>query len=594
MTNNIKIEDLLRQAGLNTKQIEQVLNKSKEQKINIMQALEESNFLPEQTILQIFAKFYGVQIANLREMDIPANIIALIPKEIAEKNQVIPIDKVGNNLILATINPHNNQVAISIRFKTGYTVKPVLASHKSIVEALHKYYPHTQSTKEFKKKDLKEFEEIIQAKSQASSNLQVRFNLSDKNIAAQDGAVAKFASDLLRKCVEMRASDIHIEPYESFYRVRFRIDGTLIEISRIPLEIKDTLTTRIKIMAKMDIAERRLPQDGGIRAMINNKPVDFRVNSVPTIYGEKIVLRLLDKSSLTVDMTELGFDAEDLEKFMTAIHKPHGIVLLTGPTGSGKTTTLYSALAELNKETDNIMTAEDPVEYNLEGINQVQINPDIKFDFADALRAFLRQDPDVIMVGEIRDFVTGEIAIKAALTGHLVLSTLHTNSAAETIIRLQNMGLEPFNIASSLNLIVAQRLVKKVCEHCKVVDDSVTPDSLIKMGIHPNYATKFKAYVGRGCEHCNNLGTKGRIAIHEVMVVDEKIKEAILSGVNAIELKKLAMANGMKTLRQSALSKMIQGIIPASEVLSKTSSDFVQGQIRDESEQSKTKQKGVA
>ena len=333
------------------------------------------------------------------------------------------------------------------------------------------------------------------------------------------------------------------------------------------------LTSRVKIMSNLDIAETRLPQDGAINIRINDADVDFRVSCLPTVYGEKIVLRILDKSNLQVDMTKLGFERDEMDKFVSSIHSPFGMVLVTGPTGSGKTTTLYSALADLNKESDNIMTAEDPVEYNLEGINQVQMKPDIGLNFAAALKSFLRQDPDIIMVGEIRDLETAEIAIKAALTGHMVLSTLHTNSAPDTISRLLNMGVEGFNLVSALTCITAQRLLRKICQKCKVVDDSVTPEAMIDLGIHPNFVSRVKAYKGAGCNACNNTGNKGRVAVHEVLKLSDPVREAILKNLPSMEIKKIAMANGMRSLRQSALVKMVQGLTNAVEVVGSTAPD---------------------
>jgi type IV pilus assembly protein PilB len=371
----------------------------------------------------------------------------------------------------------------------------------------------------------------------------------------------------------MGASDIHVEPYESYMRIRLRIDGVLQEIARPPAHMKAAVASRFKVMAGLKIEEKRLPQDGNINATIENKPIDFRINTLPTVHGEKIVLRILDKSSLQVDMTKLGFEQSDLNRFKDSIHKPFGMVLVTGPTGSGKTTTLYSALADLNQISDNIMTAEDPVEFTLEGVNQVHVKPEIGLTFADALKAFLRQDPDIVMVGEIRDRETGEIAIKAALTGHMVLSTLHTNSAADTVVRLQNMGLESFNLISALQCIVAQRLARRICVKCREPDPSLKPEYLVSLGVPPDVAAKSTAYKGRGCDHCNKSGYKGRTAIHEVMVINDDLREAIMKGAPAMTLKKIAMASGMRTLRQNALLKMLKGETDALEVVANTAAD---------------------
>lgn len=385
-----------------------------------------------------------------------------------------------------------------------------------------------------------------------------------------DAPIIKLVNEVLIQCKRTGASDVHIEPYEDFIRIRLRIDGGLREIKRPSGDMKGALISRIKIMSKLNIAETRIPQDGAINITIDNQPIDFRVSSCPTVFGEKIVMRILDKSNLQVDMTQLGFDAKQLGDFKDSIAKPNGIVLVTGPTGSGKTTTLYSAIQELNKEDLNITTSEDPVEYSLPGINQVQVKPDIGFNFAAALRSFLRQDPDVIMVGEIRDLETAEIAIKASLTGHMVLSTLHTNSATDTISRLLNMGAAPFNLVSSLNCITAQRLMKRICEHCKIEDPDVTPESLITLGIPEKFSTKVKAMVGKGCDACGDSGYKGRIAIHEVLVINDAIRDAILKGLPTDQMKKIAMRSGMNSLRQSALSNLAKGITSAAEVVRTT------------------------
>ncbi|MCX6105255.1 MAG: type IV-A pilus assembly ATPase PilB [Proteobacteria bacterium] len=544
--------------------------------ITFMHALESLNVIPEAQILDLFSKFYRIPKAKLEEMDIPPPIIALLPKELAVKHRVLPIDRAGNNIIIATGDPRNQDTINAIRFSVGFFPKPVLACETQITEALTKYYG--------KSLDIDTIHEVgdVQARSTAKAERQ-DISSNEKG----DGPIIKLVNQIMIQCLVRRASDIHIEPYESYLRIRLRIDGVLHEIARPPISMKAPLISRIKIMAQLDIAETRLPQDGAINITIDGKPVDFRVSSLPTVYGEKTVMRILDKSNLKTDMTQLGFDADELKKFKAAIHNPFGMVLVTGPTGSGKTTTLYSALAELNKESDNIMTAEDPVEYNLEGINQVQMKSDIGLTFASALRSFLRQDPDIIMVGEIRDLETAEIAIKAALTGHMVLSTLHTNSAPDTISRLLNMGVESFNLVSALTCVTAQRLMRKICEKCRVLDDSVTPQIMIDLGIHPQYADKVKAYKGAGCPACGGTGNKGRVAVHEVLKLSDPVREAILENAPAMKIKKIAMINGMRSLRQSALNKMAQGIANAQEVIKSTASDS------DDAHQNKQK-KGAA
>ncbi len=557
-------QKLMQELGVSAETFEQALRQAKEKNSVLVHVLIEMGVGDPEKILQIFSKSYNIQYANLASMDIPENIIDLIPKDLAQRSVIVPIDRVGNHIIIAMANPHDLKLIDLIRFKTGYSPKPVIAALPDLNAALERYY----KVKAF---DITDFSaskgEVVTRRKEA------RAVISETSETDQSTPIIRLVDQILLQCVARQASDIHIEPYENQLRVRLRVDGELIEIARPPVEFTSALTSRIKIMAGLDIAEKRLPQDGGIRVTIANKPIDFRVNSLPTIHGEKIVMRLLDKSSLRVDLTKLGFEKDDYERFREAIYRPYGMVLVTGPTGSGKTTTLYSALAELNKITDNVVTAEDPVEFNLEGINQVQINAQIEFDFATALRAFLRQDPDVIMVGEIRDLQTGEIAIKAALTGHLVLSTLHTNSAADTIIRLQNMGLEPFNLISALNAIVAQRLTRKICDKCRVPDETIKRDHLIQLGIHPNFVDKIKTFRGSGCSNCNKSGYRGRIAVHEVMVLNDPIRDAIMKRKTSVDLKKIAMQHGMRTLRQNAINKMVRGEIDFWEVVKNTASD---------------------
>jgi type IV pilus assembly protein PilB len=461
-------------------------------------------------------------------------------------------------------DPRNLDAINAIRFSVGFFPKPVLASEVRLTEALEKYYG-----KILDMSSMTGGEDIQARAAKTTKQERQEIGSTDKG----DGPIIKLVNQVLMQCLHRRASDIHIEPYESFLRIRLRVDGVMHEIARPPVSMKAPLISRVKIMSSLDIAETRLPQDGAINILIGGKPVDFRVSCLPTVYGEKIVMRILDKSSLQVDMTKLGFDVDELAKFKSSINSPFGMVLVTGPTGSGKTTTLYSALTELNQESDNIITAEDPVEYNLEGVNQVQMKPDIGLDFASALRSFLRQDPDVIMVGEIRDLETAEIAIKAALTGHMVLSTLHTNSAPDTISRLLNMGVESFNLVSALTCVTAQRLMRRICERCRIVDESVTPQVMVELGIHPQYASRVKAYKGQGCPACGNTGNKGRVAVHEVLKLSDPVRESILENAPAMKIKKIAMTAGMRTLRQSALNKMVQGISDAQEVIKTTASD---------------------
>lgn len=557
-------EIMLNQLRIDGKVVEEAEALAKQKNILLVHALIRLRAADTNKLLAAWAHCYRVRIADLDAMDIPQDIIRLIPEQLARQARAIPIDRVGNNIIVAVENPQDLNTVNLLQLKTGFLLKTVLSSEEKLDKALARYYP-AQSLDMTK---LNKTTSVV-ARPKAS---EVRLNI-DHGATAEDAPVNNLVDSVLRMCLQRGASDIHVEPYEGFMRIRLRIDGALQEIATPPAHMKAAIASRFKVMAGLKIEEKRLPQDGNINVTIESKPIDFRINTLPTVHGEKIVLRILDKSSLQVDMTKLGFEVTDLKRFKDAIHKPFGMVLVTGPTGSGKTTTLYSALQELNKITDNIMTAEDPVEFTLEGVNQVHVKPEIGLTFADALRAFLRQDPDVVMVGEIRDKETGEIAIKAALTGHMVLSTLHTNSAADTVVRLQNMGLESFNLISALQCVVAQRLARKICKNCAAPDPSLKPEYLVTLGVPPDVAAKTGVYKGRGCDYCGKSGYKGRVAVHEVMVITDSLREAIMRGAPAMELKRIAMGNGMRTLRQNALIKMLRGETDALEVVTVTASD---------------------
>jgi type IV pilus assembly protein PilB len=528
-------------------------------KMSFLQALESMGKMPSRDLVEAIGSVINCAVVHLEDRDIPASIIDLVPKDIAVKLRVVPIERSANNLIIATGNPQSADTLRAVQVNTNFFVRAVLASEARITEALDKYYAGVLDVTKLKVDERNSEAEQVQRQ--------------DISVTDGDAGITQLASFILQQCVAKGASDIHIEPYETDMRVRLRVDGALMELQKVKLAWKDQLITKVKIMAKMNISEKRLPQDANMNVSINGRPIDFRVNSCPTAFGEKIVLRILDKGSLQTDMTKLGFETDDLVKFKESISLANGMVLVTGPTGSGKTVTLYSALAELNKSTDNIVTAEDPVEFTLPGINQVLIRNEIGFNFASALRAFLRQDPDVIMVGEIRDLETAEIAMKAALTGHMVLSTLHTNSAPETITRLLNMGVEPFNLVSALTCVVAQRLIRKVCSKCSAPDPDVNAGVLIDLGFHPAFASKVVAKKGKGCSACNNSGEKGRTAIHEVLVITEEVKRAIASKCPPMELKTVCMASGMRTLRQAALLKLAAGMISVKEVLAMTMAD---------------------
>jgi len=523
-------------------------------------------FLDENELTDFVAKQYGVPSINLDEFEIERAVIQLIPEEVATKHGVIPVNRAGSTLILATSDPSNIFALDDIKFLTGYNIQPVVAVEEAIKRAIDRYYDQTSSLDEvmgdFDDSDI----DLVQDQDDV--------DVSELAKASEDAPVIKLVNLILTDAVKKAASDIHIEPYEKSFRVRYRIDGVLYEVMKPPMKLKNAITSRLKIMSELDIAERRLPQDGRIKLkMGRGREMDFRVSVLPTLFGEKVVLRLLDKSTLQLDMTKLGFEEGQLGAFKKSIYQPFGMVLVTGPTGSGKTTTLYSALSELNKVSDNLSTAEDPVEFNLSGINQVQMHEEIGLNFAAALRAFLRQDPDIIMVGEIRDFETAEISVKAALTGHMVLSTLHTNDAPSTVNRLLNMGIEPFLVASSVNCIVAQRLARRICEECKEPDPEVTSDALMEAGMNAEDAKSVAPTKGAGCRNCSETGYKGRVAVYEVMELKEELKDFVLNGASALELKREAIRLGMKTLRRSALSKLAEGVTTLGEVVRVSSAD---------------------
>lgn len=551
---------------------EQLRRAIEEQKITggrLGSTMVNMGILKEQELVNFLSKQYGVPAVNLREFEIEQSVAKLIPQDICEKYTLIPINRVGSTLIIAIADPSDIFAIDDVKFLTGLNVDVVVASEGAIREAIEREFKKETVTSS----EAEEFlDDAIQLIEDEIEDLEVvqeteEININELQKATEDAPVVRLVNAILHDAIKRRASDIHVEPYEKEFRVRFRIDGVLYEVMKPPIRLKNAIVSRLKILSNLDIAERRLPQDGRIKLKLGQgKEMDFRVNTLPTLFGEKVCLRLLDKSNLQLDMTKLGFDEEQLKLFKEAIHRPYGMVLVTGPTGSGKTTTLYSALTELNKITENISTAEDPVEYNLHGINQVQMNEAIGLNFANVLRAFLRQDPDIIMVGEIRDFETAEIAIKAALTGHLVLSTLHTNDAPSTIARLLNMGVEPFLVASATNLVLAQRLARKICQECKEPID-IPLKALIDIGLSESEAKTMQCYKGRGCDKCNNTGYKGRIALYEVMMLYDDLKELILAGAPASELKRTAMKLGMKTLRQSGIDKLKAGVTTIEEVV---------------------------
>jgi len=562
-----RLGDLLVSNGLITPpQLEKALQEQKISGNKLGSALVKLGYISERNLVSFLSRHYGVPAIDLNEVQIDPEATKMIPADVIFKYQAIPIKRVGSTLRVAMCDPSNILAIDDIKFLAGCHVEVFVSTESAIKGSIDRFYDASDTLNEImgnieegEKMELLEDSEEI--------------NVNELQQAVEDAPVVKLVNLILNEAIKRSASDIHIEPYEKVFRVRLRVDGVLYEFMKPPLKLKNAITSRIKIMSKLDIAERRLPQDGRIKVKYGkDKEMDFRVSVLPTLFGEKVVMRLLDKSSLQLDMTKLGFEENPLKDFQSAIHKPFGMVLVTGPTGSGKTTTLYSALTELNQISENISTAEDPVEYNLMGINQVQIHEEIGLSFANCLRSFLRQDPDIVMVGEIRDFETAEIAIKAALTGHMVLSTLHTNDAPSTISRLLNMGIEPFLVASAVNLIVAQRLARRICEGCKTVVQT-SPQMLLNLGLSEEELQGFTCYKGAGCARCNNTGYKGRVALYEVLPVREEIRELILQGASAGEIKKGAIQLGMKTLRQAALQKLKDKVTTVEEVLKTTVED---------------------
>jgi len=576
--------------------------------------LVKLGFVQEDKLMTFLSKQYGVPYVDLSKFEINPAVIKHIPAEVAQKYRIMPINRAGATITIAMVDPSNIFAIDDIKFMTGYNVEAVVATEGAIVEAVKKYYGAaarslvaakaggiaTSAQPRDEKKvtldakdyalddnhmedsviddidtggivDVDDFDNLVHG---AVDELEVIEDEKLDTLSDEvEAPIIKLVNGILLRAAKAGVSDVHIEPYEKKFRVRYRLDGVLKTVMGLPLKIRNAIISRVKIMASLDIAERRLPQDGRIKLkMSRNKVMDFRVSVIPTLFGEKIVLRLLDKSNLQLDMTKLGFDEDQLKDFKDALGKPFGMVLVTGPTGSGKTTTLYSALSDLNTDSENIMTAEDPVEFNLMGINQVQMKDEIGLNFAAALRSFLRQDPDIIMVGETRDYETAEIGVKAALTGHLVLSTLHTNDAPSTINRLLNMGVEPFLVSSAVILIVAQRLVRKACQNCKK-PQKIPVETFVAAGFDPEDAKSIVSYKGEGCDICNQTGYKGRVALYEVMPVKDEIKELILQGASVFDLKKSAVSGGMRTLRASGLLKVKAGLTSLEEVVENTFSD---------------------
>jgi type IV pilus assembly protein PilB len=527
--------------------------------------LAKLGLVSETDLAACLQKEYRLSLVDPSAMNLPAEVLRLIPVTLVQRHHLIPINLSGSSLTVAMSDPSNLVAINEVKFLTGYDVKVAVACVSAITAAIEGHFEQETAYDDV----LTELETDDVELLDSSEDI----DLKELEKATEDAPVVRLVNAVLADAIKRRASDVHLEPFERMFRVRLRVDGVLEEIMRPPVKLKNAITSRIKVMAALDIAERRLPQDGRIKLKLGRgQEMDFRVSVLPTLFGEKIVLRLLDKSNLQLDMTKLGFEDSQLKDFKDSISKPYGMVLVTGPTGSGKTTTLYSALSELNKIGSNISSAEDPVEFNLVGINQVQIHEEIGFSFAGALRAFLRQDPDIIMVGEVRDFETAEIAIKAALTGHLVLSTLHTNDAPSTINRLLNMGVEPFLVASSVNLILAQRLARVICSNCRGPVE-LPPQALLDIGVAREDIGMFTCFQGVGCPQCHGTGYRGRIALYEVMPITEELRDLVLNGASAAEIKRSAVSLGMKTLRQSAISKLKEGVTTVAEVVRVTMPD---------------------
>ena len=567
----VKLGEMLIKSGLLTPQkLNEALEYQKTNGGKLGLNLIKLGHVKEEDLTRVLSQQYGVPAIHLGKIEIEDTVVKLIPSEVAQKYLIMPVGRAGSTLTLAMVDPTTVFAMDDIKFMTGYNVEPVVASEVSIKEAIDRYYGSIHALELKKVMD--------QMAQEEEQNLEVleedeNVDLAKLEASSEEAPVVRLVNLILTDSIKRVASDIHIEPYEKDFRVRFRIDGVLYEIMQPPMKLRDAITSRLKIMAKLDISEKRLPQDGRIKIKMKlqgkNKEMDYRVSVLPTLFGEKIVLRLLDKENLMLDMTRLGFEQESLTKFEKAIFKPYGMVLVTGPTGSGKTNTLYSSISRVNTPETNIRTAEDPVEFNLHGINQVQMKEQIGLNFAAALRSFLRQDPNIILVGEIRDFETAEIAVKASLTGHLVLSTLHTNDAPSTISRLMNMGIEPYLVATSVHLICAQRLVRRLCKDCK---DAVPmpPQALADIGYGPDDASTVKVFKGRGCQNCNNTGYRGRVGLYEVMEITDGLREMILTGASAIELKNRAQEEGMITLRGSGLRKLKAGLTTVEEIVRET------------------------
>jgi type IV pilus assembly protein PilB len=568
-------ELLLREKVLTPDQLKSALEVQKEKHVPLQTAIVSLGLVSEEEMAQALSRQLGYPYIDLDQFEVYPDVVNLIPVEIVKKYMIMPIHRIRSFLTLAMVDPTDLEVIEDIRFRTSLSIQPVIASESGIMNAINKYYGTSSALKV--KKIVEDIELADDTRVNIVEEEKEDYDVEEMVHSTEEAPIITLVNTIFVDAIKKGASDVHFEPYETTFRVRFRMDGILHETMNLPMKFKNPVLSRVKILSNMDIAEKRLPQDGRIKMKVKlenggRKEVDMRISALPTIFGEKIVSRILDRQMLRLDLTELGFEEDSLDIFKEAIHRPWGIILVTGPTGSGKTNTLYSAVSTLNSLEKNILTAEDPVEFNIPGINQVHIKDEIGLDFPRALRSFLRQDPDIMLIGEMRDFETVDIAIKAALTGHLVFSTVHTNDAASTVVRLINMNVEPFLIADSVILIVAQRLVRRLCQKCRV-SHKLPEKALLDIGFLPEEVKSVSVWKAAGCDTCNNTGYKGRIALYEVLRVDEEIREMILVRAQSREIKKKAMERGMLTLRRSGLVKIKNGITSVEEVLRESVKD---------------------
>ena len=569
-------ELLIREKLITSEQLKSAAEYEKKNKVSIGSALVALGIITEENMAQALSRQLGYPYIDLSQFEVYPDVIELIPPDIAKKHMIMPIHRIRSFLTMAMVDPTDLDVIENVRFRTSLSVQPVIASESGVSEAINKYYGATDSMR------VKEIIDEIESADDGSVNVveeeEEEYDIQELTRSTEEAPVITLVNTIFMDAIKKGASDVHFEPYERSFRVRYRIDGVLHEMMDLAMKFKNPVISRVKILSSMDIAEKRLPQDGRLKMRVkwgddNRKEVDMRISCIPTIFGEKIVSRILDRENLQLDLTRLGFERKSLNLFENAIARPFGIVLVTGPTGSGKTNTLYSAISTLNSQEKNIMTAEDPVEFYMAGVNQVNIKEEIGLNFAASLRSFLRQDPDIMLIGEMRDYETVDIAVKAALTGHLVFSTVHTNDAAGTITRLINMNVEPFLISDSLVLIVAQRLVRRLCKKCRE-EHKITPEALVDIGYPPEEAEKVKPYKAKGCSVCSETGYKGRVGLFEVMEVTNDIKNLILAKAQPKDIKEIGIKNGMISLRQSGLAKIKEGVTSIEEVLRETVRDM--------------------